>query len=93
MKEGNILLFKRCHTGYRDDQYGLPAGHVEKGESLIAAIVRETKEEIGLDIDPDQLKFVHVRDRKAEDGHRVDFFFSYSEQMQDPINAEPEKSK
>ena len=32
-------------------------GHVNKGESALQAAVRETKEEMGLDIDPDKLHF------------------------------------
>jgi len=36
-------------------QYGPPKGHVEDGESFEIAASRETKEEVGIDIDPNQL--------------------------------------
>ena len=46
LKKGDeILLQLRQGSGYFDDWYGVPAGHVEPGELPIAALVREIKEE------------------------------------------------
>lgn len=42
--DGNILLVKEF------DAYQLPGGHVEEGESYIDALIREVKEEVGVDI-------------------------------------------
>ena len=44
--KGQVLLQKRCNTGYMDGKYGLVAGHLEKDESLVDGIIREAKEEI-----------------------------------------------
>jgi len=50
------LLFVRSHK-WRG-QYTVPGGHVELGERLVEALVREVKEETGLDIyDPEFLCF------------------------------------
>ncbi|MGB1592331.1 MAG: NUDIX domain-containing protein, partial [Promethearchaeia archaeon] len=38
---GQVLLSRRLNTGFRDGQWGLPAGHVNPGESITAAAVRE----------------------------------------------------
>jgi len=46
-EKGEILLGKRIKTG----QWTLPGGKVEKGETYEETIVRETKEETGLDIE------------------------------------------
>lgn len=42
------MLLVRSHK-WRD-QYGLPGGHVELGERLEEAVLREVKEETGLDV-------------------------------------------
>ncbi len=54
-----ILLQKRKNTGYMDGKYDLcSSGHLELGESLKQALVRETKEEIGIDIKEEDLEFI-----------------------------------
>ncbi len=46
-KQGKILLVKSPKWF---DKYTIPGGHVELGESLETALIREMKEEVGLDI-------------------------------------------
>lgn len=46
--EGEILLQRRVDNGL----WALPGGTMELGESLGATIIREVKEETGLDIEP-----------------------------------------
>ena len=56
-----ILLQERCNTGYMDGKYDMAcSGHLEKGESFTQALVREAKEEIGIDIKEEDLEFVHL---------------------------------
>ena len=56
-----ILLQERFNTGYMDGKYDMAcSGHLEKGESLAHAVVREAKEEIGIEIDEKDLKLVSV---------------------------------
>ncbi|MCR5540290.1 MAG: 8-oxo-dGTP diphosphatase [Ruminococcus sp.] len=43
-----ILLQDRVKADWKG--YTLPGGHVEKGESFVDAVIREMKEETGLDI-------------------------------------------
>lgn len=46
-----ILLQLRQNTGYMDGKYDFScSGHLEKGETLEQAIVREAKEELGVSI-------------------------------------------
>ncbi len=62
-----ILLQKRNNTGFGDGMWDLSAsGHVENGESIKQAAVRECREETGLEIDYSDLRFfalIHKRDK------------------------------
>lgn len=86
-----VLLIRRANTGYRDGEYSLPAGHHDGGESLRSAMVREAKEEIGIDVHEMDLQLAHVMHRKADDGERVDFYFTCDKWLGDVANCEPEK--
>ncbi|MDD4662157.1 MAG: NUDIX domain-containing protein [Candidatus Pacebacteria bacterium] len=83
----NILLSERSNTGYFDGFYSLPAGHVEKGETLKEAMIREAKEE--LDIDLMSLDLVHVMHRLKEE--RISFFFKCISYQGAIKNMEEEK--
>lgn len=95
LKKGNkVLLSKRANSGYQDGKYGLVAGHIEGKELGTAAMVREAKEEAGIDIDPHKLQFVHVAHRLGLDEvgqERIDLFYELDEWEGDVVNAEPEK--
>lgn len=88
-KDGRVLMLKRANTGYMDGQFSLVAGHVEEGESVRDAMVREALEEIGLQIDPGALRMLHVMHRN-ENESRVDFFFGAPFEKE-PENCEPHK--
>lgn len=61
-----VLLALRKNTGYRDGEYELPGGHVDTGEDLMQAMVREAKEELLIDIKEEDLKIAHIlQDRKS----------------------------
>ncbi len=93
MKEGKICLGKRQNTGSMDGCWALPAGHVEAGESAIQGMIREAKEETGIDIEPTDLKCVLVSYRRTDGikGEAVDFFFQCERWHGNVINAEPNK--
>ena len=47
----NLLLLKRTEdAGWMPNKWGLPGGHIEKGESSKDAAARETKEETNLSL-------------------------------------------
>lgn len=59
-KDGRIFLMRRMNTGYEDGNYMVPSGHVEKGESLTDAMIRETMEEVGVSVRKEDLRLVHT---------------------------------
>jgi 8-oxo-dGTP diphosphatase len=92
-RESEVLLLRRANTGYQDGKYGLVAGHLDGDELGTFATAREAKEEVGIDVDPAKMKFIHVAHRLGRnDGQeRVDFFYEATEWEGEITNAEPEK--
>ena len=90
INDDKILVIKRINTGYCDNMYSLPAGHVEKGENVREAMIRETKEEINIDVSKN-LKVVQVMNRKGTDQERIDYFFLAKKWSGDINNNEKNK--
>ncbi len=92
-KDGKFLIARRRNTGYEDGSYQIPAGHVEDGELPSEAIIREAKEEIGIDLDAGDLEAVHISYRPKHDStdDRVDFFFRARRWSGEIRNMEPNK--
>ena len=90
LRENQILLLRRFNTGFRDGEYSIPAGHLDGGESVMQAAIREAQEEVGLLLAESDLSFSTVMHR-IEDDERVDFFVQVHQWQGEPFNAEPEK--
>lgn len=93
-KNDMILLLRRENTGYEDGNYSMIAGHVDAGETFTQAIIREAKEEAGIDIRAEDLTIVHVMHRLSgttADNERIDFFFETREWKGTVTNQEPHK--
>jgi mutator protein MutT len=89
-REGCILLMRRAGTGFFDGLYSLPGGHVEAGESVVQAAVREMREETGLRIEPHDLAWMGVVHRLS-DTNRIDFFLCAQQWDGEPAIREPGK--
>lgn len=87
---GQVLLLRRFNTGFKDGMYSLPAGHVDAGETFTQGLVREALEEVGVFIQMEDARVVHVMHRKSDtDGsERVDVFFEVRAWDGEIINCE-----
>jgi 8-oxo-dGTP diphosphatase len=89
-RDNQILLLRRFNTGFRDGEYGVPAGHLDGGETVMQAGIREAKEKVGVDLRETDMAFATVMHRMEGD-ERVDFFVQVHKWGGEPFNAEPEK--
>ena len=92
-EQGQVLLLRRFNTGFKDGMYSLVAGHVDVGETFTQALVRESLEEAGVIVLPEDAQVAHVMHRKSDtDGsERVDVFFVVKKWSGEIINCEPGK--
>ncbi|MEK8224904.1 NUDIX domain-containing protein [Oerskovia sp. M15] len=96
-RDAKVLLQLRRNTGYMDGHWAAAAaGHVEQGESVLAAARREAREELGIDVATTDLEPLTVMHRTTPGGgpieQRVDFFFSCRSWAGEPMIAEDEKA-
>jgi len=91
--DGKIFVGRRQNTGYHDGLLNLPAGHIDPDETPREAIVRECKEEIGVDINPGDLEFVHIQYNRNlnKEFDRTHYYFKLVTCDLGPTTTEPEK--
>ena len=85
--ENKILVQKRAKNGSKlwPGYYALPAGHVDEGENQYEALVREAREELGIELDPkDIIKEYTVLRRNFFDidGKRLEPYIDYYFEME-----------
>ena len=71
-RENQYLLQDRVKEDWKG--YTLPGGHVEKGESIVDAVIREMKEETGLTVY--HPKLCGVKQFPIENGRYIVFLFT-----------------
>lgn len=74
-RDGQVLFGRRRNTGFEDGAYHLPSGHLEAGESVVQALLREAKEEVGVTIYEESVEFAHIM-HNSSGGGRAAFFFT-----------------
>lgn len=88
VKDNEVLLGRRIHTGWQDGNYGLPSGHLEPNESLIQGAIREAGEEMGVVIKEEDVRFVHLMHRMDK---YMDVFFVATKWSGEPQIMEADK--
>jgi len=91
LKDKRVLLVKRANTGFKDQEWSVPAGRLETGESILRAAVREAKEEVNARVRIKDISVPLVMCHQDKRGERLYFFFSCSKWTNELENLEPEK--
>ena len=84
-----ILLALRKNTGYNDGEYELPGGHVDAGEDVMNAMIREAKEELNIELERESLKIEHILHHYK--GNRLKFVISADRYCGELKIGEPDK--
>ncbi len=91
-EEGKILLQRRQGTKLWPGFLALPAGHVDPGENAYEALVREAKEELGIEVAVEDICDVFVVNRRnSKIEPYYDVYFDLRSYQGDIKVMEPEK--
>jgi len=90
-KDGRVLFMKRSDGFFKGGYWVLPAGHVDGNEPAKQAMIRELKEELGIDVKEENVVFHHVMHSIAKSLERIDFFFRITDFDGELVNKEPDK--
>ena len=90
VRDGRVLLLRRYNTGYEDGSYSVVAGHIDGGEDLKSAMIREAREEAGIEISRSDLEVVGVIHFKGNIEY-IHFFLEASDWAGEVTNMEPDK--
>ena len=91
LRGASVLLLRRADTGFADGMYGLPGGHLQAGERIGAAAIRECHEETGVEIERGNLLPVCVMPYITETSQGVDFIFRCDRFVGEPQIGESER--
>ena len=83
-KDDMILLQNRIKKDWQG--YTLPGGHIEPGESFVEAVIREMKEETGLDIFNPQL--CGIKQFPIDDGRYIVLLYKTDEFEGELVSSE-----
>jgi len=74
IKNGKVLLIKRRNEPFKG-RWALPGGFVEYGETVEDAVLREVKEETGMDAEIKKLVGVYSDPSRDPRGHTISIVF------------------
>jgi len=89
--KGKILLLKQ--TKANGGNYTLVGGTIEQHEFARESLVRETLEEAGIEIVPQDLVLAHVLHKRVGKGQRITLYFKTSRWEGKAYAREPQKFK
>ncbi len=87
VRNGKLLLGKR-KSSYHDGEWGVPGGHLEEGESMLACAARELVEETGIKASKFRLAITD-NDPRQDRFHYIHFAFLAEDAEGEAQLAEP----
>ncbi|MCU1644032.1 MAG: hydrolase [Nocardia sp.] len=92
IRDDTVLLMRRQNTGVGDDWWAAPGGCIEAGEDFATAAIRETADEVGVDLKPAEVDLaIIVRlDSSHDGGARAVYTYHARAWTGDPVISEPD---
>lgn len=92
LQDNKFLLLKRANNvSFGAGLYHLPGGKINNGETARQAVIREAAEEIGITINPEDLDFKHLFNRKGKIEEIFAVVFTVKSWQGKPYLKEPDK--
>lgn len=93
LRDNKILLIRRYQTDFDDGLYGCAGGSIDGDEPILHAMVREAREELGIQLKKEDLTVVHVLHYKKHErcDETVGFYVAARAWDGEPQNSEPHK--
>lgn len=89
-KDDKLYLQLRKNCSF-EGMYGAIGGHVDGGETIAAAVIREAKEEVGIEISDKDLHVATICHSNAGGKEYMQFFFTCEKWNGVVENKEPDK--
>ena len=86
--QGKILVQKRSKQ--KGGEYGLTSGHAKAGETPIQGIISEIKEELGINVLPEELLLIYS-ERDDKNRHFYDLFYLLNDYDISKMNLQKEE--
>lgn len=95
LKDAEVLMTQRStHLVWEPGAWHQPGGMVEPGESVHEAAIRETYEEVGVNVALKDLRFLGIANYRETNGRDVNvYFFSTAQWQGEPQIVEKEKTQ
>lgn len=83
-KEGKILLQKRSdNVHFNNRKWGMVANHVGIEQTLVDALIQKAKEELGYDINPNDIRYLTMLKRNEAREQRFTYFYYIKADIKD----------
>lgn len=89
-RQDNKVLLQLRHNCSFDGHWGFVGGHLDGGEQIVFAAIREAKEEVGVNIQPKDLILKNIRHSNT-DKEYMQFYFECRKWSGKIENKEPDK--
>lgn len=91
IRDGKVLTVFRNNTEKNNFKHGLIGGLLQAGESLKQGAIREIYEEIGLTVQPENMRLIHTMSSRENDEEIIGHYFLLEKWEGEPFNKASHK--